>query len=61
MRAARVAVVQSRVEQGIALDRAEQDVDALLAILGTLQSLNAEIAYLDAETRIGVELRERSP
>jgi hypothetical protein len=61
MRAARVAVVQSRVEQGIALDRAEQDVDALLAILGTLQGLNAEVVYLDAETRIGVEVRERSP
>jgi hypothetical protein len=49
------------VEQGIALDRAEQDVDALLAILGTLQGLNAEVVYLDAETRIGVEVRERSP
>ena len=49
------------MEQGVLLDRAEQDVDALLAILGTLQGLNAEIAYLAGETRIGVELRERNP
>ena len=61
LRAARVALVQKRVEQGTALDRAEQDVDALLAILGTLERLNAEIIYLDNETRIAVELRDRAP
>jgi hypothetical protein len=60
LRTARVALIQNQVEQGTPLHRAEQDFDALLAILGALDRLDAEIAYHDAETLIALELRERA-
>ncbi|HVP28458.1 MAG TPA: hypothetical protein VMW35_04775 [Myxococcota bacterium] len=60
LQAARTALVQSDVEKGRPLAEAESNIDTLLAILGTLDSLDAELAYGDDDTRLSIELRERS-
>jgi hypothetical protein len=59
LRAARTTLVQSDVEKGKPLNEAESNVDVSLAILGTLSSLDAELAYGDNDTRLSIELRER--
>jgi len=60
LRAARAVLVQSDVEKGEPLKEAESNIDVPLAILGTLDSLDAELAYDDDNTRLSIELRERS-
>src|SRR5215472_12634463 len=58
LRAARTALVQSDVEKGEPLKEAESNIDALVAILSTLDALDAELAYGDDDTRLSIELLE---
>jgi hypothetical protein len=61
LRAARTSLVQSEVERGEPLEKAESDIDMMLAILGTLDSLDAELAYGGDTTRLSIELHEKQP